>query len=202
MAFITPDLPYANDALEPWIDEATMKIHHDKHHVAYTTNLNAAVENTPLASWSAEELVARLAEVPENIRMAVRNHGGGHFNHSLFWEILGPKAGGKPEGRLASAIEASFGSFDEFVKLLSAAAIKRFGSGWAWLSVIEDRRLEISSTANQDSPRSDGKKPILGLDVWEHAYYLKYQNRRAEYVENIFRVINWKKVGSLYEAAL
>ncbi|HCM28112.1 MAG: superoxide dismutase [Treponema sp. GWB1_62_6] len=202
MAFITPDLPYAYDALEPWIDEATMKVHHDKHHVAYTTNLNAAVETTPLASWSAEELVARLAEVPENIRMAVRNHGGGHFNHSLFWETLGPKAGGKPEGRLAAAVDASFGSFDEFVKLFSAAAMKRFGSGWAWLSVAADRRLEISSTANQDSPRSEGKKPILGLDVWEHAYYLKYQNRRAEYVDSFYHVIDWKKVGSLYESAL
>ena len=202
MAFITPDLPYAYDALEPWIDEATMKVHHDKHHVAYTTNLNAAVETTPLASWSAEELVARLAEVPENIRMAVRNHGGGHFNHSLFWETLGPKAGGKPEGRLAAAVDASFGSFDEFVKLFSAAAMKRFGSGWAWLSVAADRRLEISSTANQDSPRSEGKKPILGLDVWEHAYYLKYQNRRAEYVDSFYHVIDWNTVGSLYESVL
>ena len=202
MAFVTPDLPYAYDALEPWIDEATMKLHHDKHHVAYTTNLNSAIEGKPLASWSAEELVTRLAEVPEDIRTVVRNHGGGHFNHSLFWETLGPKAGGKPDGRLAAAVDTAFGSFDEFVKLFSSAAMKRFGSGWAWLSVGKDRRLEISSSANQDSPLSEGKKPILGLDVWEHAYYLKYQNRRAEYVENFYRVINWKKVGSLYEATL
>ncbi|TVQ98113.1 MAG: superoxide dismutase [Spirochaetaceae bacterium] len=201
MAFTTPDLPYAYNALEPYIDEQTMKIHHDKHHAAYTTKLNAAVEGTEYASWSAEQLVRDYAKLPGNIQGAVRNNGGGHVNHNLFWQILKKNEGGKPTGTLAPAIDNAFGSFDDFKKHFSDAAATRFGSGWAWLVVGTNRKLEVVSTPNQDNPITDGKIPIVGLDVWEHAYYLKYQNRRPEYIDAFFNVVNWDKVNELYEAA-
>ena len=201
MSFSTPDLPYAYNSLEPYIDEATMKVHHDKHHVTYTTKLNAAIENTPYATWSIEDLVSKYKTLPAEIQGPVQNHGGGHYNHSLFWELLAAKAGGEPTGAVAKAIDASWGNFGEFVKVFTTAATNRFGSGWAWL-VVNGKKLEVVSTANQDSPLTDGKPPVLGIDVWEHAYYLKYQNRRPEYIENFFKVINWKKVGQLYEAAI
>ena len=201
MSFSTPDLPYAYNSLEPYIDEATMKVHHDKHHVTYTTKLNAAIENTPYATWSIEDLVSKYKTLPADIQGPVQNHGGGHYNHSLFWEFLAAKAGGEPTGAVAKAIDASWGNFGEFVKVFTTAATNRFGSGWAWL-VVNGKKLEVVSTANQDSPLTDGKPPVLGIDVWEHAYYLKYQNRRPEYIENFFKVINWKKVGQLYEAAI
>lgn len=204
MAFTTPDLPYAYDALEPHVDEATMRVHHDKHHNAYTAKLNAAVEGTQYASWSAEDLLRKLNELPENIRGAVRNNGGGHVNHTLFWELMAPAGkggGGRPSGELAKAIDSAFGSYDAFVEAFSNAAANRFGSGWAWLAV-SGGKLELSSSANQDNPLSDGKTPILGLDVWEHAYYLKYQNRRPDYVSAWFNVVNWAKVAELYKAAL
>lgn len=202
MSFLTPDLPYDYNALEPYVDEATMRVHHDKHHTTYTSNLNAVLEGKEFATWSLETLLGKLTELPADVQAIVRNHGGGHYNHNLFWEIMAPKAGGVPEGRLAKDIDGTFGSFSEFTKLFTTAATKRFGSGWAWLTVDSKKKLEVSSTANQDSPLSEGKVPILGLDVWEHAYYLKYQNRRAEYIENFYHVINWKKVSSLYEAQL
>ncbi len=201
MAFQTPDLPYAYNALEPHIDEATMRVHHDKHHVGYTTKLNAAVEGTEFASMDPAEIVKKLDSVPSNIRTAVRNNGGGHVNHALFWTILSPSGGGAPTGKLADAINATFGSFDAFKEKFSTAAATRFGSGWAWL-VVSGGALEVTSTPNQDNPLSEGKTPILGLDVWEHAYYLKYQNRRPEYVGAFFNVINWGQVGANYEAAL
>ena len=201
MAFQTPDLPYAYNALEPHIDEATMRVHHDKHHVGYTTKLNAAVEGTEFASMDPVEIVKKLDSVPSNIRNAVRNNGGGHVNHALFWTILSPSGGGAPSGKLADAINAAFGSFDAFKEKFSTAAATRFGSGWAWL-VVAGGALEVTSTPNQDNPLSEGKTPILGLDVWEHAYYLKYQNRRPEYVGAFFNVINWEQVAANYEAAL
>ncbi|MFO8042595.1 MAG: superoxide dismutase [Alkalispirochaeta sp.] len=200
MAFTTPDLPYAYNALEPHIDEATMKVHHDKHHVGYTTKLNAAVEGTEYEKMDAEELVAKVNSLPDNIKTAVRNAGGGHVNHSLFWTIMSPNGGGAPSGELADAINAAFGSFDAFKEQFDAAAKGRFGSGWAWL-VVNNGKLEIMSTPNQDSPLSDGKTPILGLDVWEHAYYLKYQNRRAEYIQAFFNVVNWDQVAKNFAAA-
>ena len=201
MAFTTPELPYAYNALEPYIDEQTMRIHHDKHHVAYTTKLNAAVEGSEYESREAEKLVAEWQKLPQDIQGAVRNHGGGHVNHGLFWQILKKNEGGKPSGPLATAIDKAFGSFDEFKKQFSAAAAGRFGSGWAWLVVNSGGELEITSTANQDNPISEGKTPILGLDVWEHAYYLKYQNKRPDYIEAFFDVINWDKVAELYGKA-
>tara|TARA_B100000614_G_scaffold140485_2_gene124911 strand:+ start:51 stop:659 length:609 start_codon:yes stop_codon:yes gene_type:complete len=201
MAFQTPDLPYAYNALEPHIDEATMKVHHDKHHVGYTTKLNAAVEGTEYEKMSPEELVAKRDSLPESIRTAVRNAGGGHVNHALFWTIMSPNGGGEPTGELADAIKKTFGSFDGFKEKFDAAAKGRFGSGWAWLVVSKDGSLEIMSTANQDSPLSEGKTPILGLDVWEHAYYLKYQNRRPEYIQAFFNVVNWDQVAKNYAAA-
>lgn len=191
MAFTLPPLPYPADALEPYIDKTTMEIHHDKHHAAYVTNLNKALESAPdLQNKSLEELLANnLAIVPENIRTAVRNNGGGHANHSFFWPLL--KAGsGAPTGEIASVISSTFGSFDSFKEKFAAAAAGRFGSGWAWL-VKSGSGFEITSTANQDSPLMEGKKPVLGLDVWEHAYYLKYQNRRPEYIAAFWNVINW-----------
>jgi Fe-Mn family superoxide dismutase len=196
MPFTLPDLPYAFDALEPYIDKMTMEIHHGKHHAAYVTNVNKALESTPeLAGKSLEELLANnLAMVPENIRTAVRNNGGGHLNHSMFWQIMGPKAGGQPSGRLAEAIRGTFGSFDTFKERLTAAGMGRFGSGWAWLVKDPSGKLDIYSTANQDSPVMEGKLPILGVDVWEHAYYLKYQNRRAEYLAAWWNTVNWKEV--------
>jgi superoxide dismutase, Fe-Mn family len=200
MAFQLMPLPYEYDALEPFIDTQTMHIHHDKHHAAYVTNLNAALEKHPeLGDKSLEALLSDLNAVPEDIRMAVRNHGGGTWNHNLFWEIMGPKAGGDPEGDLAVAIRAEFGAFADFKAQFEKAAMGRFGSGWAWL-VKKGGKLSIISTANQDSPLSDGLSPLLTLDVWEHAYYLKYQNRRAEYVSNWWNVVNWQAVASRYAA--
>ena len=202
MAFIVPDLPYAYDALEPWIDEATMRVHHDKHHAAYAANLEKAVAGTEYAAWPVERLVAELSKLPAPIQTPVRNNGGGHYNHSLFWTMLAPEGqGGGLEGDLKAAIDADLGGYDAFKDELAKAAIGRFGSGWAWLIVNKGGKLSVSSTANQDSPLSEGHYPILGVDVWEHAYYLKYQNRRAEYLESFFKVINWKRVAELYELA-
>jgi Fe-Mn family superoxide dismutase len=196
MPFSLPPLPYPYDALEPYIDKLTMEIHHTKHHAGYVNNLNKALESAPeLANKSLEELLANnCAIVPEKIRTAVRNHGGGHINHSLFWEIMGPKAGGEPRGKLAEAITHTFGSFEKFKEQFTEAALGRFGSGWAWLVLTPDKKLEVYSTANQDSPLMEGKIPILGLDVWEHAYYLKYQYRRADYVQAWWNVVNWAAV--------
>jgi len=202
MSFITPDLPYAYDALEPYIDARTMEIHHDKHHTGYTSKLNKALEGSKFADKPIKELLSGLNELPDDIRTAVRNNGGGHYNHSLFWEVMGPNAEGKPEGPLADAINTTFGAFDSFKEEFSKAAAGRFGSGWAWLVVDGNGGLQILSTANQDSPLTLGLTPVLGLDVWEHAYYLKYQNRRPEYIENFFNVINWSKVGDLYKAVI
>jgi len=196
MPFSLPPLPYPYDALEPHIDKLTMEIHHTKHHAAYVNNLNKALESAPeLAHKSLEELLANnCAIVPEKIRTAVRNHGGGHINHSFFWEIMGPKAGGQPRGKLAEAIAQTFGGFEKFKEKFTEAALGRFGSGWAWLVLTPQKKLEVYSTANQDSPLMEGKIPILGLDVWEHAYYLKYQNRRADYVQAWWNVVNWAAV--------
>jgi len=202
MAFSVPDLPYPYEALEPHMDTETMRIHHDKHHGAYVSNLNKAVEGSEFASWPIERIIRELAKLPESMRTAVRNNGGGHFNHSLFWTAIGPGAGGKPAGSLASAIDRDLGGFDSFKVEFSKAAMGRFGSGWAWLALGPGRKLAILSTANQDSPLSDGLEPILGIDVWEHAYYLKYQNRRAEYVEAFYNVIDWKAAGIRFEKAL
>jgi Fe-Mn family superoxide dismutase len=195
MPFTLPPLPYAFDALEPHIDKMTMEIHHGKHHGAYVTNLNKALESSPaLAGKSVEELLANnCAIVPENIRTAVRNNGGGHINHSMFWNIMGPKGGGQPVGNVAQAITGAFGGFEQFKEKLSAAGMGRFGSGWAWL-VWSGGKLDIYSTANQDSPVMEGKYPIMGVDVWEHAYYLKYQNRRADYLGAWWNVVNWAAV--------
>ena len=198
MAFELPKLPYPVDALEPYIDAQTMTLHHDKHHQTYVTNLNGAIEKHPeLAQKSLEELLMDLNSVPEDIRTVVRNHGGGTWNHSMFWEIMGPNAGGAPGGELARAVDSAFGSFDAFKAEFEKAANGRFGSGWAWL-VKRGNSLAIVSTANQDNPLSDGMTPILGLDVWEHAYYLKYQNRRAEYVTNWWNVVNWDAVAARF----
>ncbi|GAB6089490.1 superoxide dismutase [Spirochaeta dissipatitropha] len=201
MAFTTPDLPYAFNALEPHIDAQTMEIHHDKHHAGYVAKLNAAVEGTEYADWDAETLVKEVNTLPENLQTAVRNNGGGHVNHSLFWTVIGPDGGGKPSGELASRIDAAFGSFDAFKDSFAAAAAGRFGSGWAWLVVNQSGDLEVTSTANQDNPMTYHKTPILGLDVWEHAYYLKYQNRRPEYINAFFEVVNWNEVAKRYAAA-
>ena len=200
MAFELPKLAYAYDALEPHIDARTMEIHHSKHHNTYVTNLNAAVEKTAeLAGKSLEAMLSDLSAVPEPVRAVVRNHGGGTFNHNLFWEVMGPNAGGAPKGELAKAIDTSFTSFDAFKAEFEKAATTRFGSGWAWL-VKKDSGLAVVSTANQDSPLSDGLAPILGIDVWEHAYYLKYQNRRPEYITAFWNVINWDAVAARYNA--
>ncbi|MFJ5768605.1 superoxide dismutase [Psychrobacillus sp. NPDC093180] len=201
MAYELPQLPYAYDALEPHIDKETMNIHHTKHHNTYVTNLNNAVAGkADLESKSVEELIADLDALPEDIKTAVRNNGGGHANHSLFWEVITPNGGGNPTGELASAIDAKFGSFDAFKEEFAKAATTRFGSGWAWLSVANGE-LEVSSTANQDSPIMEGKTPLLGLDVWEHAYYLNYQNRRPDYIGSFWNVVNWDEVSKRYEAA-
>ncbi len=200
MAFELPKLPYAVDALEPYIDAQTMTIHHDKHHQAYISNLNGALEKHPeLSSKSLEALLKDLNAVPEDVRTVVRNHGGGTWNHSMFWEIMAPKAGGAPKGELAKAIDASFKSFDAFKEEFTKAANGRFGSGWAWL-VKRGSGLAVVSTANQDNPMSDGAIPIMGIDVWEHAYYLKYQNRRADYVTAWWNVVNWDAVASRFAA--
>jgi superoxide dismutase, Fe-Mn family len=201
MAFELPQLPYAYDALEPHIDKETMNIHHTKHHNAYVTKLNDALQgNDDLLSKSVEEVVANLDAVPEGARTAVRNNGGGHANHSLFWTILSPNGGGNPDGELASAIESKFGSFEKFKEEFAAAGAGRFGSGWAWL-VVNNGELEVTSTLNQDSPLMEGKTPILGLDVWEHAYYLNYQNRRPDYINAFWNVVNWDEVAKRYSAA-
>lgn len=201
MAFELPNLPYAFDALEPHIDAKTMEIHHDKHHATYVAGLNAALEGkAEFEGKSVEEIIANLAAVPEAIRTAVRNNGGGHANHSLFWESLSPNGGGQPTGELAKAIDEKFGSFDAFKEKFATAAKTRFGSGWAWLS-LANGELEISSTPNQDSPLSEGKTPLLGLDVWEHAYYLHYQNRRPDYIAAFWNVVDWDKVAERYAAA-
>ncbi|MHC5292431.1 superoxide dismutase [Listeria welshimeri] len=201
MTYELPKLPYTYDALEPNFDKETMEIHYTKHHNTYVTKLNEAVANHPeLASKPVEELVANLDSVPEDIRGAVRKHGGGHANHTLFWSILSPNGGGAPTGNLKAAIESEFGTFDEFKEKFNAAAAARFGSGWAWL-VVNNGKLEIVSTANQDSPLSDGKTPVLGLDVWEHAYYLKFQNRRPEYIDTFWNVINWDEANKRFDAA-
>ncbi len=203
MAYQLPALPYANNALEPHIDEQTMMIHHDRHHNAYVTNLNAAIEGkTELEGKSIEDLIANLDSVPENIRTAVRNNGGGHANHSLFWQIMSPNGGGQPSGKLADAINSELGGFDAFKDAFSKAGATRFGSGWAWLSVDSSKKLVVSSTPNQDNPVMEGMTPILGMDVWEHAYYLKYQNKRPDYISAFWNVINWDEVGMRYEAAL
>jgi superoxide dismutase, Fe-Mn family len=197
-----PPLPYAYDALEPHIDEQTMRIHHDKHHQGYVNNLNTALENYPdFQSKSVEDLVKGLNAVPDAIRVAVRNNGGGHANHSLFWTSLSKGAGGEPSGKLADVLGSSFNSFASFKEQFGKAAMGRFGSGWAWLCLDASSKLVITSTANQDNPLSDGLMPLLGLDVWEHAYYLKYQNRRAEYVEAWWNVVNWAEVASRFESA-
>lgn len=201
MAFELPQLPYAYDALEPHIDKETMNIHHTKHHNTYVTNLNAALEgNEELLSKSIEEVVANLDAVPEAVRTAVRNNGGGHANHSLFWQILSPNGGGEPTGDLGAAISSKFGSYDSFKAEFAKAATTRFGSGWAWL-VVNNGELEVTSTPNQDTPLMEGKTPILGLDVWEHAYYLNYQNRRPDYINSFWNVVNWDEVTKLYNAA-
>ena len=202
MAFTLPPLPYPYDALEPYVDAQTMEIHHTKHHQGYVNNLNKALEGYPeLQNKSIEELLRGINEIPEAIRTAVRNNGGGHANHSLFWTIMKPNGGGEPTGELAEAIKATFGSFEAFKEKFSAEAAGRFGSGWAWLVVDENGKLQVYSTPNQDSPYMQGHTPILGLDVWEHAYYLKYQNRRAEYIQNWWNVVNWDAVNEEYAKA-
>jgi Fe-Mn family superoxide dismutase len=202
MAFELPPLPYDYTALEPHIDEQTMRIHHDRHHATYVTNVNNALANSPeLHSMSVEELIQNLSKVPEAARTAVRNNGGGHANHSLFWQIMGPNGGGQPSGALGEAIAKTFGSFDEFKTKLTQAATTRFGSGWGWLSVDSNGGLVVESTPNQDSPLMDGRTPILGVDVWEHAYYLKYQNRRPDYLGAWWNTINWNAVADRYAKA-
>jgi Fe-Mn family superoxide dismutase len=202
MSYTVPPLPYAFDALEPHIDAKTMEIHHDKHHQAYVTNVNNALGTSELGNQSIEALCIGIDKVPENIRAAVRNNGGGHANHSLFWTIMGPKCGGEPTGALASAINADLGGFGKFKEDFIKAATTRFGSGWAWLSVDKNKKLVVESTPNQDSPLMHGHTPIVGCDVWEHAYYLKYQNRRPDYVAAFFNVINWSAAAERYAAAL
>jgi len=201
MPFELPALGYAHDALEPSIDKMTMEIHHGKHHGAYVTNVNKALESAPeLAGKSIEELLANgCALAPESIRTAVRNNGGGHYNHTMFWKIMGPNAGGAPSGALAEAINSAFGGFDSFKEKFTAAAMGRFGSGWAWLTV-DGSSLAISSTPNQDNPLMEGRYPVMGIDVWEHAYYLKYQNRRAEYIAAWWNVVNWKEIEQRFNA--
>ena len=201
MTYTLPELPYAYDALEPYIDVETMHLHHDKHHNTYVTNLNAAIEkHQELGEKSVEDLISDMNAIPEDIRTAVRNNGGGHANHTFFWEIMASNAGGQPTGAIKEAIDETFGSFDEMKAAFKTAATGRFGSGWAWL-VVNNGKLEITSTPNQDSPLMDGQTPVLGLDVWEHAYYLKYKNVRPDYIEAFWNVVNWDKVNELFAAA-
>ena len=200
MAYSVPDLPYDYDALEPHIDEATMRVHHDKHHQAYVDKANAALEGTEWAEKPIEDVLKNLGSLPSDKQTPVRNNGGGHYNHSLFWEWLSPDGGGQPSGDLAQAIESAFGSFDDFKSKLKAGGVNQFGSGWSWL-VHDGSGLAVVSTANQDSPISDGKAPLLGVDVWEHAYYLKYQNKRPDYIDAFWNVVNWDKVAELFAAA-
>ncbi len=201
MAYELPDLPYDYDALEPHIDERTMKIHHTKHHQGYTDKVNAALEGTDFANLPIEDVLKRITEVPENIRQAVINNGGGYANHKLFWTILSPNGGGDPSGDIAGAIDEEFGSFDDFQEAFNNAATGQFGSGWGWLCVTNDGRLEVLSTANQNSPYMNGLTPILGVDVWEHAYYLHYQNERGKYVNNFWNLVNWDQVNEYYNNA-
>ncbi|NLE70164.1 MAG: superoxide dismutase [Clostridiales bacterium] len=198
MKHTLPALPYAYDALEPYIDETTMNIHHTKHHQAYIDNLNKAIEGTEFADWPLEKLIVDLDKLPDNIKTAVRNNGGGHINHSLFWQVMGPHSKGKPDGILEIEINKTFGSFEEFQKEFENAGKTQFGSGWAWL-VVDNGKLAVTKTANQDSPLTKGQIPILGVDVWEHAYYLKYQNRRPEYLGNFWKVVNWDEVSRRYK---
>jgi superoxide dismutase, Fe-Mn family len=202
MSFNVPELTYRYEALEPYIDTATMRLHHDKHHAAYVANLNKALEGSEYAAWSLEALVRDWSKLPEGMRSAVRNNAGGHFNHSLLWATMSPDGGGKPDGKLGEAVERELGGFESLKKELSKAALGRFGSGWAWLSVDPLKKLAVSSTPNQDSPLSEGSFPLLGIDVWEHAYYLTYQNRRADYVEAFFNVIDWKEAAIRYAKAV
>jgi superoxide dismutase, Fe-Mn family len=198
--YVLPPLPYAFDALEPYIDAKTMEIHHDKHHGAYVTNVNKALEGHPdLQKLTVEQLISQIDRVPENIRAAVRNNGGGHANHSMFWKIMKKGGGGEPKGELGDAIKSAFGSFADFKTKFNQAATTRFGSGWAWLQ-FKDGKLAIDSTPNQDNPLMSGGKPVMGLDVWEHAYYLKYQNRRPEYIEAWWNVVNWDEIGKNFAA--
>ena len=201
MSHVLPDLKYDYSALEPYIDAKTMEIHHQKHHGAYVSKLNAALEgHSEFANKSIEEILKSLNSLPESIRTAVRNNGGGHFNHTMFWEIMGANAGGAPSGDLGSSIDNTFGGFDKFKEEFANAAATRFGSGWAWLVLDSNGNLKVTSTANQDNPVSEGLKPVMGLDVWEHAYYLKYQNRRPEYVDNWWKVVNWDEVSKRFES--
>ena len=199
MAYTVPDLPYDYNALEPHIDEATMRVHHDKHHQAYVDKVNAALEGTEWADQPIADVIANLSQIPDDKRTAVRNNGGGHYNHSLFWEWLSPDGGGEPDGALADAIGSAFGSFSDFQDQLKNAGVNQFGSGWAWL-VHDGSGLAVLSTPNQDNPITDGKTPLFGVDVWEHAYYLKYQNRRPDYLDAVWNVVNWSKVAEGYAA--
>jgi len=202
MAFEVPPLPYDYNGLEPYIDTQTMQLHHDKHHAAYVTNLNNAIQGNPFANLPVEQIITRLNEVPENIRTAVRNNAGGHINHTMFWQIMKPNGGGTPTGELATAINAKFGSFENFKNAFNDAGAKRFGSGWAWLVLDKSGNLSVMSTPNQDSPLIDGYSPVMGNDVWEHAYYLKYQNRRPEYLAAWWNVVNWDEVSRRFARAL
>ncbi|MFP3994312.1 superoxide dismutase [Pseudomonas capeferrum] len=202
MPHTLPALPYAYDALEPHIDAQTMEIHHSKHHQAYINNLNAAIEGTEWAEWPVEQLVGAVKQLPETLQAAVINQGGGHANHTLFWTVMAPQGGGQPHGQVAKAIEAELGGFDAFKDAFTKAALSRFGSGWAWLSVTPENKLVVESSGNQDSPLMHGNTPILGLDVWEHAYYLKYQNRRPEYIGAFYNVVDWAEVERRYLEAL
>ncbi len=201
MSFSLPELKYAYDALEPYIDETTMRIHHTKHHQAYIDNLNKALEGTEHAGWDIKRLIRNLPDLPENLRTAVRNNGGGHYNHNLFWENLGPVGSSKLDGKLLDLINETFGSFEQFQELFENAGKTQFGSGWAWLT-LADGKLSVEKTANQDSPLTNGHVPLLGADVWEHAYYLKYQNRRPEYLKNFWKVVNWQEVTRRLESAM
>ncbi len=201
MPHALPPLPYAYDALEPHVDAQTMEIHHQRHHQTYITNLNAAIVGTEYENWPIEKLVSKLTELPEGLQAVVRNHGGGHANHSLFWRVMSPQGGGEPQGELATAIEQELGGFAAFCDAFTKAAVSRFGSGWAWLSINPAGKLVVESSANQDSPLMHGNTPILGLDVWEHAYYLRYQNRRPEYIAAFYQVIAWDEVARAYLAA-
>jgi Fe-Mn family superoxide dismutase len=201
MAFELPALPYAYDALEPYIDVQTMQLHHDKHHATYVTNLNNALKGHDFENLPVEQVIRRLNEVPESVRTAVRNNGGGHLNHSMFWQIMTPNGGGEPTGELGDAITATFGSFDALKTAFNDAGVKRFGSGWAWLALDHSGKLQVVSTANQDNPISDGLYPVFGNDVWEHAYYLKYQNRRPDYLKAWWSVVNWNEIAKRYAQA-
>ena len=202
MAYQLPAMPYAYDALEPHIDAQTMEIHYTKHHQTYVNNLNAALEGEALADLPIDDLMRRIQDVPEAKRGAVTNNGGGHANHSLFWSVMAPNGGGQPQGQIASAIDEQLGGYDAFKEAFTKAALTRFGSGWAWLSVTPEKKLVVESTGNQDSPLMKGNTPILGLDVWEHAYYLRYQNRRPDYIGAFYNVINWPEVERRYQAAM